>query len=352
MTDKFPFLIYLSPIILGAIGIIMIASASSGEIIGYSIISVKFLKQFLIFLVCIPLYIITVKIKPKVWIKIRYAFIIIAVLSLLFVHFFGITVNNSTRWIKIFNLTFEPTTYCHLALAVFISGERKLILSIIATSIISLLIFLQPDLSSAFITIVIGGIMIFIKGYRIPKATFLLFFVLIIPFFFPKQINKLTRRTKLFYTGNIQNITNSVKKGKIFGMGLGEGVDKFSSIPLPYSDNIFATGAQELGFIWGILVIVLFLLYYVNSLFLIEKCSSLDIKSLGFGVSTIIAVYALLNIFSSLNLIPITGDPLPFISHGGSSLICFYLCAGIIGGIVNESNYSWWWNRRSYHTRN
>ncbi len=352
MTDRFPFIVYLSPIILGAMGIIMIASASSGEIIGYSIVSFKFLKQFIIFLICIPLYLITLKINPKFWIKTRFLMIILAILSLIFVHFFGVTVNSSTRWIKIFGFTFEPTTFCHLALVVFISGEKKLITSIISIFIISLLIFLQPDISSAFITLLIGGIMILVRGYRIPKATPLLFIILILPFFFPRQLNKFIRRTTSFYSGNIQNITSSLKKGRIFGMGLGEGIDKFSSIPLPYSDNIFATGAQELGFVWGIIVISIFLLYYLNASFLISRCSSTEVKSIGFGASTLIAIYSLLNILSSMNFIPVTGDPLPFISHGGSSLICFYLCAGIIGGIANESNYSWWWNRRTYNTRN
>lgn len=352
MDEKFPFILYLSPIILGTIGVIMIASASSGEIIGYSVISSKFLKQLLIFLICIPLYLLILKIRPEFWIKARYFIIIIAVLSLILVHFFGITINNSTRWLKIFNFTLEPTIFCHLALIIFISGEKRLLPSIISIFTIALLIFLQPDLSSAFITILLGSVMLLIRGYKIPRFAYFLFILILIPFFFPRQINKFVVRSKSFYLGNIQNTTSSLRKGGIFGMGLGEGIDKFSSIPLPYSDNIFATGAQELGFMWGILVIILFLMYYINSLTIIRKCSSHNIKSLGFGASTIIATYALLNIFSSINIIPITGDPLPFISHGGSSLIFFYITAGIIGGIANESNDSRWWNGRSYNTRN
>ncbi len=350
MTERFPFIIYLAPIVLGTIGIILLASASSGEVIGYSIVSYKFLKQLIIFIMCIPLYIITSRITFKFWIKMRYIIIISVIIALISLKFFGITLNNSTRWFKIFNFTFEPTPFAHLRLIIFISGEKKLILSIIAISIISLLIFLQPDISSAFITILIGTIMIFTKGYRIPKIAYILFFSLIIPFFFPRQLNKFTKRTMSFYNDNIHNMTNYLKKGKMFGLGLGEGIDKFSSIPLPYSDNIFATGAQELGFLWGFIVISIFLTYYFYSVNYSLKSSFIEAKSLGFGVSSLIAIYALLNILSSLNIIPQTGDPLPFISHGGSSLVCFYLCAGIIGGITNESNNSWWRNRWTYHT--
>jgi cell division protein FtsW len=191
--------------------------------------------------------------------------------------------------------------------------------------------------------------MIYIKGVKFSKISYSLLILLLLPLFFPRQMKKITYRLNYFYS---QNSVNSLKRGKIFGMGLGEGIDKFSSIPLPYSDNIFTTGAQELGFIWSSLILTIFLAYYLNSTNLLKKISSQELKSLGFGISTTIVIYALLNILSSINLIPITGDPLPFVSQGGSALVSFYIAAGITGGIVNENSNRGWWNRRSYNTRN
>uniref|UniRef100_A0A7C4Y4W1 Probable peptidoglycan glycosyltransferase FtsW n=1 Tax=candidate division WOR-3 bacterium TaxID=2052148 RepID=A0A7C4Y4W1_UNCW3 len=352
MDDKFPYIVFLSPLLLGIIGIIMIASATSGEIMGYSLLSPKFMKQLLIFIFCIPFYLLITKIKPSIWLKLRYIIILISIILLLLVKLFGVSINNSTRWIKIFGIPVEPTTFTHIAIVIFISGEKKVIISVILTTIISLLIFLQPDLSSAFITILIGFIMIYIKGVKFSKFSYSLLILLFLPLFFPRQMKKITYRLNYFYSQNIQNSVNSLKRGKIFGMGLGEGIDKFSSIPLPYSDNIFTTGAQELGFIWSSLILTIFLAYYLNSTNLLKKISSQELKSLGFGISTTIVIYALLNILSSINLIPITGDPLPFVSQGGSALVSFYIAAGITGGIVNENSNRGWWNRRSYNTRN
>jgi cell division protein FtsW len=129
----------------------------------------------------------------------------------------------------------------------------------------------------------------------------------------------------------------AIGAGQIFGVGFGQGLQKLGYLPLAYSDFIFSTIGEEWGFI-GVLAIVLLYSTFIAMGFRIARFAPDRFGMLlATGLTTLIGLTAFLHIAVALSLVPTTGLPLPFISHGRSSLIMSLLCTGVLINIGGAS---------------
>lgn len=129
----------------------------------------------------------------------------------------------------------------------------------------------------------------------------------------------------------------AVATGGFFGKGLGEGICKFA-IPESHNDYIFASMAEETGFLGGLIMLALYGFLVFRSFVIMTRCNSCYGKILVCGCVTVIAMEVFINIMVALNVIPSTGVCLPFISYGGSATLANFMLAGIILTVSRQSD--------------
>jgi cell division protein FtsW len=125
--------------------------------------------------------------------------------------------------------------------------------------------------------------------------------------------------------------------GGLFGMGLGQGLQKFKYLPEPASDSIVAVIGEELGFLGLLCLLMLFIIFTFRGFKIAQNAPDDFGRLLAAGITSWIAVQALINVAAICGLLPLTGITLPFISLGGSSLATTLAAMGIL---LNISKYS------------
>lgn len=132
----------------------------------------------------------------------------------------------------------------------------------------------------------------------------------------------------------------AVGSGGFAGRGFGQGVQKFTYLPEPMGDSIYAVLAEEMGFIGGVGCIALFLLLGIKGYSVAAGSTDLFGGLLAVGIATYLVGGAFINISAMLGMIPLTGDPLPFISQGGSAMLVSLASAGILLSISRKRKNS------------
>ena len=129
---------------------------------------------------------------------------------------------------------------------------------------------------------------------------------------------------------HLQRSMESIVRGGLFGVGIGNGTVKFIGLPFSHTDSIFAVIAEETGLIGSAFTVILYLLLLWRGLVISQNAADLEGKLLAGGLSVWIFMEAIMNIAVMVNLIPFTGNALPFISSGGSSLVTTLTAVGMI----------------------
>lgn len=122
----------------------------------------------------------------------------------------------------------------------------------------------------------------------------------------------------------------AIGSGGFFGVGLGESKQKFLYIPEPHNDFIFSILSEELGFIGCAIVIILFAIFIWRGILIAMKAPDMFGSLLAVGVTSLIAVQAIINIAVVTASIPTTGMPLPFFSYGGTALLILLCSVGVL----------------------
>lgn len=276
----------------------------------------------------------------------------IALLILVFI--LGKTKLGSTRWIDFGFFNFQPSELFKviliLTLSNFLAKKEEILISdfLLYLGIIALpvvLVLLEPDLGTALIYIIIG-IVLFIACRT--KEIYLLItgliFAILLPifwFFILKSYQKTRILTFLdpskdpFGSGyNVLQSTISVGSGGLLGRGLGHGPQsQLNFLPIQHTDFIFATLAEELGFIGASFLLILFLILIIRIVNIGAQARDALGRYLAFGVAAMILFQILINVGMNIGIMPVTGIPLPLISHGGSSLFSTLIALGIVGSI-------------------
>ncbi len=227
-------------------------------------------------------------------------------------------------------------------LADFKSGLISLLIILAG---VAALIFFQPDISAS-ITILALGIMMFYLGGGSWKHIMLLgviggvIGILAIQFYttgrvrVAEYLQGLEDPTLSSY--HIRRTFESVIKGGIFGVGLGNANTKFTGLPLPHTDSIFAVLAEETGLFGSFILITLYVLLIWRGYKIAQKAPDRLGSLMAFGLTGWIVIEALLNIAVIVGLFPFAGNALPFVSSGGSSMVTNLAAVGIILNISRQ----------------
>lgn len=363
MTKKKPvdFVVVFSVILLISIGIIMVFSASQYSAGIRFKDDFHFLKSQVKWSILGFIAMILASYYPYKRIQRNANFILILCLILLAVKFIpgvGVEANGATRWIGIGNYTMQPSELTKIGVIIFMANSltkkkegirtfsQGIMPYLFLIALVSGLIILEPDLSTAVIIAAIIFSMLFVAG-----ANFKYIFVLLaltVPalklliFSVEYRLERFTAFLDPWKdaSGDGYQIIQSLLalgSGGIFGQGLGNGKQKLLYIPEPQNDFIFAHIGEELGLIGSSAIIILFVLLIWRGIRIALHAPDMFASLFAAGIVFMIAFQVIINIGVVVSILPVTGMPLPFISAGGSSLL--FLMGGI-GILLNISRYT------------
>jgi cell division protein FtsW len=305
-------------------------------------------------------FLITSRIDYHYWKKFA-AFLLILTLVLLvmvFIPGLGFKHGGAHRWILIGGWTFQPAELAKLTfllyLATWFDKRQKGVKDwhsgflpfITILAIIGLLIVLQPNIGTMSIIMLSAITVYFVAGANISHLALLglggfgLFLLLVK--IAPYRMARLTvfLNPELDPQGigyQINQALLAIGSGGLFGRGLGKSIQKYNYLPEAYGDSIFAIIAEELGFIRVLILIALFLILAIKGFLIAKRAPDLFGKLVATGVTSWISFQAFINIAAMVNLVPLTGIPLPFISYGGSALLFSLTAIGILTNISKQT---------------
>jgi cell division protein FtsW len=342
------------------LGIVMVFSASVGV---HPSDATYFLRRqllwaavsFTLFIICsfMDFSFLVRVIKPLVW-----AIIILLTLLLLPPFIEAGLVHQSRRWFRFGNVGFQPSEFAKIVILVYLSAilakkgdgindfYRGFLPPFIIVSLVSFLVFLEPDFSTAFILFFIALIMFFTAGIRTFSLISLIF--VSIPALLLMVGGKGYRRERISGflnpwadpTNKGYQIIQSFKAfamGGLTGVGLGNSLQKMHHLPIPHTDFIFAILAEETGFVGVLAVVFLYMILAYRGFRIALAQRDGFFYYLSFGITCLIVWEAVFNIAVVTGLIPSTGISLPFLSYGGSSLLTNSILVGMLLSISRLS---------------
>lgn len=273
----------------------------------------------------------------------------IVFLILVFIPGLGIHAYGANRWINFQFFVLQPAEFVKLSLAIYLAAwfshreKGRLPSFLLLLGTVLGLIMLQPDMGTASIIAFEALVVYFLSGGQVRHFLYVLpvagviggIMVLIAPY-------RLARLTAFLKVGSdlegssyhVKQILIALGSGGMFGLGIGNSLQKYAYLPESTTDSIFAIIGEELGFIGTLLIIVLLGIVVWRGFLIASRASDTFGKLLAGGIISFIGIQMILNLAAMTALVPLTGVPLPFISYGGSALI-IDLCA--IGILLNIS---------------
>lgn len=263
----------------------------------------------------------------------------------------GVSGGGAHRWLRLGGATIQPVEIMKLAAAIFLASlfEKKtrilpFMMLILAVSGITAV--LQKDLGSTLVFTLSSLILYFAAGGSLWH--FLIFLppvfggVLALIFSSPYRSKRILAFLDPFsdpqgFTYHISQVLIALGTGGLFGLGLGKSRQKFEYIPEVSTDSIFGIIGEELGFLGGIFLILLFSFLILRCLIIAERCSDRFGRILAIGLTSWLGIQAAINLSSMVALLPLTGVPLPFISYGGSALLANLTAVGILLNISKQA---------------
>lgn len=275
---------------------------------------------------------------------------VLAVLCLLVIVLFAPTVNNSHRWLFVGGVSVQVSELAKIALVVFLAYQvdRKwlrvshpaLVLPCVTlVGIYSLLVIVEPDFGTGVILLGTAGFVMFVAG--ISWRYLFAGLVLLVPTAIVFVINEPYRMRRLLsflspeedaLGGGYQTMQSliAVGSGGLFGVGLGQSVQKLDFLPFANSDFIYAILCEELGLVGGIGVLMLFAVLGWRGYEAGRNAPDVFGRHLAWGLTFLILLQVMVHMSITLQLMPVTGTPLPLISYGGSSLVANLLACGLL----------------------
>ena len=206
-------------------------------------------------------------------------------------------------------------------------------------SIIMALIIIQPDYSTALMIGSIGVLILFIGGASISQLSAAGAGAMLVGI--PVLLSREYRRQRILSWFGIGDNTEigyqanqsliSLGNGGVFGVGLGNSIEKNHFLPTPHTDFIFAIIGEELGFVIGTVpVLTLFLLIFIRGLKIAKECTDPFGIFLSIGIAFNLVLYAFVNAAVVTGVFPVTGLPMPMVSYGGSGMVVNMAMMGIL----------------------
>ena len=295
----------------------------------------------------------------------------IVLLMVVLLFFIGVEINGAKNWLYIPLLgNIQPSEFAKpviiVSLAVLFEQYYKILRSdnpkrftyitiiLVIGCLIPIFTFLQKDLGTCLVMLTIFGVLFLASPIkRIDKLRFailmfgMLCFSLVVVFSVKGYILSKAQMSRFDYfnpcskyetTGyQVCNGFIAINDGGIFGLGIGKSKQKYSYIPEPHTDSVFAIIAEENGLIISGAILVLYAIVIYRILNISNKANTLRGRYICLGVATYIFIHIFINLGGLFGLIPLTGVPLPFLSYGGSFAICLMCSLSVVQRIHIET---------------
>ena len=281
----------------------------------------------------------------------------VLLLAMSFVPGVGALINGSRNWIRVFGFNFQPSEVAKLAMIIFAAyllSDRKRNLQDWQMGLLPILILLSPaiilvllqDIGTLSIMLVILVMMLF--EAHVPKkylfflgAMALAVFAVLI-FLKPYRLQRITifMHPELDPKGigyQVNQAFLAVGSGGFWGRGIGQSVQKYQYLPEVNSDSIFAVIAEETGFLFSSILVFLIVLICFRGFKIAGNANTEFGRLLCVGIVSWFTWQSFLNIGAMVGIFPLTGVPLPFVSHGGSALLSELSAVGLMLNISNKN---------------
>lgn len=283
----------------------------------------------------------------------RMSFLVLAAAAglLALVPVIGVSQGDAKRWISLGFTTFQPSEIAKIGIILYFAAlickfkgrMRTVRYGILPFAgvllIVVALLVMEPHFSAAIIIIAIGAVMLFLGGVRLYWFVGALIAALaalgVVMTFFPYASSRITTWLDPFAntSGSGYQIVQSlyaIGSGGLFGLGLGQGRQKYLYLPEEHNDFIFPVACEELGFVGAIAILILFALLVIRGYWLAMHMRDRYSFLVTAGITTLLAIQVILNVAVVTNLVPCTGISLPFFSYGGTALLIQLAEMGIV----------------------
>ena len=351
-------LVFLTAI-LCLIGVVMVLSASS-------IISLQqfgspwhfFIRQVVWLVVGSLAFLLALRVDHERWrAPARVAmYITVALLFAVLVPGVGVSSGGASRWIGASSIQLQPSELAKMALILFAAdvldrraGRDWKYRSAPVLAIVGLLIVLvmaQPDMGTTMVLVCIAAAMLFTAGMPLKPMAGLAGAGVVVGYLLAKAAPYRWRRITAFLNP-FKNASNAGYQevqallaqahGHILGDGLGSSVASYGFLPNAQTDFIFAIIGEETGLVGGVLLSGLFLTLGLVGTRVACRAPSRYAALVASGITAWLVSQAVINIGAVVDLLPVTGVPLPFVSFGGSSLVIALFATGMLANIAKRS---------------
>ena len=355
----FDFTLFIVVMALCAFGLVMVFSAS------YYYAQVKqndgmyFLKRQLIFFGLGFAGLLGLSFIPyKFWQKAAPILYLIGFAGLMWTLLFGVKINEARRWVNVFGYQFQPSEFSKIMIVIMLAAlmcDKRvsmmhfilgIVPCLVVLAIYAVPVLLQPNFSLVIILGLTTYAMIYLGGSKRSHRLLLLIvgaaaitaLILIAPYRMRRLTAFIDPEADPDGAGyQILQSQIAFANGGLLGQGLNFSRQKLLFLPERENDYIFAIIAEELGFLGCLAVIAAYCFIIYKGITIAQTCGDKFGKLVAGGITTVIAVQSMLNIGVVIGALPTTGQTLPFISYGGTSLMTFMGAAGIL---LNISRYT------------
>lgn len=354
-----PFLIIVGLLVIGGVFIlssasIVVSQRNLGSFYGYTLRHI-----FYGFGVGGIIFFVMQKIHYRMWKKIALPVLVSAfvLMGLVFFPAIGFSAKGATRWLNFGWFTVQPAEFLKLALIIYLASwldsrkhdmkrsSRVFVPFVIIMGAVGIFLILQPDIGTL---IIVGGssaLLYFFGGgkiYQLIALALLSALILITVIQISPQYNYLLSRLNSFRNPEedpqgagyqIRQSAIAIGSGGFWGVGFGQSRQKYSYLPEPMNDSIFAIFTEEMGFLGAFFLVLAFLAFLWRGFYIARSAPDFFGRLLVIGIVSGITLQAFINMSAISGLMPLTGIPLPFISYGGSALVVTLAGTGIVANV-------------------
>jgi cell division protein FtsW len=252
---------------------------------------------------------------------------------------------GAVRWYSFGFGSLQPSEFLKPVFIVFsawliaesskINGPPGNLISFFVTVTVVLLLMIQPDFGQAALILFGWGVIYFVGGAPVILLVVIAIVVLCVGFTMYGVSQHFARRIDGFLSNDVDPttqigfVTNAIREGGWFGVGVGEG-EVIWSLPDAHTDFIIAVAAEEYGLVLVTIIIALYTTFTIRCLYRLMKKKDPFVRLAGAGLTAMFAMQAIINMGVAVRLLPAKGMTLPFVSNGGSSLIATGIGIGML----------------------
>lgn len=340
-------------------GILILASASmvlsvknTGSVLYYALRQVAFGGG-----IGAIFFLLAMHVPYRFWRRVAVPFMVFSfvLLAMLFIPEIGFSSGGARRWLVVGPISFQPAELLKLSFIIYLaswldarrseigSASYGMLPFAVMMAIVGMFLVMQPDIGTLGVVVITSGVLYYVGGGRVSQIAALGTFGLVILYFLIQLAPYRLNRILVFFNPaldpqgsgyQVNQALLAIGSGGFFGQGFGNSIQKFSYLPEPMGDSIFAIFAEEMGFLGAVIILGLFLFLLWRGLTVGSRVPDLFGRLLAAGISIGIAVQAFINMAAISGLVPLTGIPLPFVSYGGTALA---MTLGSIGILLNIS---------------